>query len=238
MANNVLKNTQDRKAYIITGPTSGIGRATALELAKHGTVVLVGRNREKLSHLQKTIENMAKCRFGGVRCFRYDKCEACGTADHSASASGGRFAQQCRNHVADCIAEHPRMGFVVRHQPSRALALTEALAPHLLDGVNVVFIVSAIEDPSGKPVEVFRNGGRRDISAEAQRQGEWENTRLQECEAWTAYSTSKQCCLAARAMALARENPRLRINAIDSGIVPGTGLGGDGSAVGRFIFGY
>jgi len=32
----------DRKAYIITGPTSGIGRATALEMAKHGQIILVG----------------------------------------------------------------------------------------------------------------------------------------------------------------------------------------------------
>ena len=39
-----LKNS---KAYVITGPTSGIGRLTAFELAKFGTVVLVGRNRKK-----------------------------------------------------------------------------------------------------------------------------------------------------------------------------------------------
>ena len=43
-------------AYIITGPTSGIGRATALELAKHGTVVLVGRDTRKLKALQGEIE--------------------------------------------------------------------------------------------------------------------------------------------------------------------------------------
>ena len=36
--------SENRKAYIITGPTSGAGRATALEMAKHGTLVLVGRN--------------------------------------------------------------------------------------------------------------------------------------------------------------------------------------------------
>ena len=36
------------KAYVITGPTSGMGRATAFELAKHGKVVLVGRDRAKL----------------------------------------------------------------------------------------------------------------------------------------------------------------------------------------------
>ncbi|MEW9702880.1 hypothetical protein [Paenibacillus sp. SI8] len=37
------KSTHTSPAWIITGPTSGIGRRTALELAKHGTVVLVGR---------------------------------------------------------------------------------------------------------------------------------------------------------------------------------------------------
>ncbi|HZD77008.1 MAG TPA: SDR family NAD(P)-dependent oxidoreductase, partial [Acidobacteriaceae bacterium] len=49
-------NASERKAYIITGPTSGIGHLTALELAKHGTVVLVGRDRKKLDEVQKTIE--------------------------------------------------------------------------------------------------------------------------------------------------------------------------------------
>ncbi|MHC5542413.1 SDR family NAD(P)-dependent oxidoreductase, partial [Singulisphaera rosea] len=49
-------NATDRKAYIITGPTSGIGRCAAFELAKHGTVVLVGRDRGRLDEVQKTIE--------------------------------------------------------------------------------------------------------------------------------------------------------------------------------------
>ncbi len=48
---------ENKKAYIITGPTSGIGYETALELTKYGTVVLVGRNREKLEQVQKTIKN-------------------------------------------------------------------------------------------------------------------------------------------------------------------------------------
>ena len=39
------------KAYIVTGPTSGIGRQTALELAKHGTVVLVGRDPSRLAEV-------------------------------------------------------------------------------------------------------------------------------------------------------------------------------------------
>ena len=37
------------EAYVVTGPTSGIGRRTALELAKHGTVVLVGRDPDRLA---------------------------------------------------------------------------------------------------------------------------------------------------------------------------------------------
>src|SRR5690242_15727333 len=53
---NSMNNATQPVAYIITGPTSGIGRATAFEVAKHGTVVLVGRDREKLTQLQKEVE--------------------------------------------------------------------------------------------------------------------------------------------------------------------------------------
>ena len=56
LAKAVLENTSDSNAYIITGPTSGIGRLTARELAKHGTVVLVGRDSGKLDEVEKTIE--------------------------------------------------------------------------------------------------------------------------------------------------------------------------------------
>ena len=40
--NNSINNSLEHKAYIITGPTSGIGRRTALDAAKYGTVLLVG----------------------------------------------------------------------------------------------------------------------------------------------------------------------------------------------------
>src|SRR5258708_12742849 len=51
-----INNSAEHKAYIITGPTSGIGRRTALDVAKYDTVVLVGRDREKLDALQKEIQ--------------------------------------------------------------------------------------------------------------------------------------------------------------------------------------
>jgi short-subunit dehydrogenase len=43
-----MNNPTERKAYIITGPTSGAGRATAFEMAKHSTLMLVGRDSGKL----------------------------------------------------------------------------------------------------------------------------------------------------------------------------------------------
>ena len=60
MSTPALENRSDRKAYIITGPTSGIGRRTAFELAKHGTVVLVGRDRRKLDGVQTAIEQQRR----------------------------------------------------------------------------------------------------------------------------------------------------------------------------------
>ena len=43
------------KAFIVTGPTSCIGRATVLELSKHGTIVLVGRDAMRLEEVQRAI---------------------------------------------------------------------------------------------------------------------------------------------------------------------------------------
>jgi NAD(P)-dependent dehydrogenase (short-subunit alcohol dehydrogenase family) len=60
MSKTVSEDLSRRNAYVITGPTSGIGRATALELAKHGTVVLVGRDRKKLDEVQKVIEKKGR----------------------------------------------------------------------------------------------------------------------------------------------------------------------------------
>ena len=76
--------------------------------------------------------------------------------------------------------------------------------------------------------------GGRYISAEASAHGEWQQPRSK-IPGIDAYSTSKQCNLA-YALALSRELPRLRINAIEPGINPATGLGGANGFM-RFLFG-
>lgn len=53
---NTDNNKLSSKAWIITGPTSGFGLHTAPELAKHGTVVLVGRNPNELAVVEAEIE--------------------------------------------------------------------------------------------------------------------------------------------------------------------------------------
>lgn len=111
-------------------------------------------------------------------------------------------------------------------------ALTEGLVPHLPDGSEIVFVVSAIEDPERKPAKVMGMRGGRFLSVEAGARGEWlpDGAKMAGVD---AYATSKQCSLAAT-FALAREHPRLHIDAVEPGINPDTGLG-DMNAALRFV---
>jgi NAD(P)-dependent dehydrogenase (short-subunit alcohol dehydrogenase family) len=121
------------------------------------------------------------------------------------------------------------MSFVTNHLGP--FALTESLAPSLPDGANVVFIVSAVEDPERKPAVAAGFRGGRYVSAEASARGEWKPGGAKK-PGFDAYATSKQASLAA-AMAFARETPRLHFNAIEPGLNPTTGLGG--GDVGTFV---
>jgi short-subunit dehydrogenase len=94
MPNSKSRNpSAERKAYIITGPTSGIGRRTALDVAKHGTAVLVGRDREKLGALQKEIVQK-----GGNAVF----------ADFGSFGFANALTQDCRfaNYLAHCCSDY------------------------------------------------------------------------------------------------------------------------------------
>jgi NAD(P)-dependent dehydrogenase (short-subunit alcohol dehydrogenase family) len=121
------------------------------------------------------------------------------------------------------------MSFATNHLGP--FALTEALVPSLPDGANVVFVVSAVEDPERKPAVAAGFRGGRYISAEASALGEWKPGGAKR-PGFDAYATSKQAILAA-AMAFARETPRLHFNAIEPGLNPTTGLGG--GDVGAFV---
>lgn len=140
------------KAYIVTGPTSGFGRRTALELARHGIVVLVGRDRSKLDDVQKAIEG-----DGGKAV-----AVLCDLSDLASVRRAATAVIELGLHVAGLLNNagfmQPRpsrnalgwdMTFATNHLGP--FALTEALAPHLPDGAQVVFICSGVEDPERKP---------------------------------------------------------------------------------------
>ncbi|HEY6849674.1 MAG TPA: SDR family NAD(P)-dependent oxidoreductase [Terracidiphilus sp.] len=236
MPNPTSRNpSAESKAYIITGPTSGIGRRTALDVAKQGTVVLVGRDRGKLDTLQQEIQ-----REGGNAVY-----VVCDLSDirsvHRAAAKIVRLELPLAGLVnnAGIMQLRPTknargwdMSYATNHLGP--FVLTEALMPHLRDGANIVFVVSAVEDPERKPAVSAGFRGARYISAEASARGDWEPGGFAK-PGFDAYATSKQAILAA-ALELARETPRLHIDAIEPGFNPGTGLGaGDANAFVRFV---
>jgi len=222
----------NQKAYIVTGPTSGIGRATALELAKHAPVVLVGRDRKKLDDLQKVIEGKGRHAVSVV-------------CDLSEIASVRNAAQEITK-LGLPIAGLLNNAGIMQMRPTKnslgwdlsfatnhlgPFALTEALAPHLADGTNVLFVVSAVEDPERKPAVAAGFRGSRYISVEACARGEWKPGGSPK-PGFDAYATSKQAILAA-ALAFSRETPRLHFNAVEPGFNPTTSLGG--GDVGAFV---
>jgi NAD(P)-dependent dehydrogenase (short-subunit alcohol dehydrogenase family) len=214
------------KAYILTGPTSGIGLRTAFELAKHGTVVLVGRNHNKLDKVQKDIEK-TRGHAVSVVCDLSDLASVRQAAAQIV-ALGLPVAGLVNN--AGIMEMRPSknkrgwdLTFATNHLGP--FAWTEALVPNLADGANVLFVVSGVEDPGRKPAVAAGFRGGRFLSVEASVRGEWKPGGSAR-PSFDAYATSKQAILAA-AMAFARETPRLRFNAVEPGVNPSTGLGGD-----------
>jgi NAD(P)-dependent dehydrogenase (short-subunit alcohol dehydrogenase family) len=229
-----LKNAADHRAYIVTGPTSGIGRRAALELAKHGAVVLVGRDRQRLDGVRSIIERMGQratsvvCDLSDMASVERAAVEIIALDLPIAGLLNNAGIRQVR---PTQTARGWDMTFATNHLGP--FALTEALAPHLPDGVNVVFVASAVEDPERKPAKAAGFRGGRYISAEASARGEWRpGGSIQ--PGFDAYATSKQAILAA-AMAFARETPRLRFNAVEPGLTPTTGLARDSGPAVRFL---
>jgi NAD(P)-dependent dehydrogenase (short-subunit alcohol dehydrogenase family) len=234
---DLVNNPTDRNAYIITGPTSGIGRGTAFELAKHGTVVLVGRDRRKLDEMQKTIERKGQravsvvCDLSDLASVRRAAAEIIALHLSIAGLLNNAGIMQMR---ATKNALGWDMTFATNHLGP--FALTEALVPHLPNSANVVFVASAVEDPERKPAKAFGFRAGRYISAEASAHGEWKPGGSKQPGA-DACATSKQAILAA-AMAFARDTPRLRFNAIEPGVNPTTALARDAGAFVRFLSSY
>jgi NAD(P)-dependent dehydrogenase (short-subunit alcohol dehydrogenase family) len=227
----------ERKAYVITGPTSGIGHSTALELAKYGTVVLVGRDQGKLDEVQKTIERAGQhavpvgCDLSDLASARRAAAEIIALQLPLAGLVNNAGIIEMR---ATKNAQGWDTAFATNHLGP--FVLTEALMPHLPDGANVVFVCSGVEDPQRKPAVIAGFRGGRYISAEASARGEWKPGGSAH-PGLDAYATSKQCNLAT-VMAFTRETPRLRFNAVEPGFSPATSLSRDANVLLRLLGKY
>ncbi|MFF7156012.1 SDR family NAD(P)-dependent oxidoreductase [Streptomyces sp. NPDC008139] len=230
--------TAHEEAYIVTGPTSGIGLRAALELARHATVVLVGRDPGKLDGVRETVEARGGTAVTVV-------CDLAEPASVRAAAArivelGLPLAGLLNNagvfpNRAGANSLGWDLAFATNHLGP--FALTEALVPHLPDGAHVVFVCSGVEDPERRPAVVAGFRGARYVSAEASARGEWlpGGSKL---PGGDAYATSKQCNLAT-VLAFAREAPRLRFTAVEPGFSPATDLGRDSGialrALGKYV---
>ena len=215
-----------RPAWVVTGPTSGIGYRTALELAAYGTVVLVGRNADKLAAVQRQIED-----GGGVATPVVADFADVFSARQAASqvAALDLSVRGVLNNAGIMLSKPAtsphgwELAFATNHLGP--LAFTDALVPALADGTNVVFIASAVEDPERKPAVRAGFRGSRYISAEAAARGEYRPGGSPR-PGMDAYATSKQGNLAT-VFSLARQHPRLRFRAIEPGVNPASNLGSD-----------
>lgn len=218
------------RAWIITGPTAGIGRRTALTLATHGTVVLVGRDAAKLDGVKREITTQGGTAIAVV-------------ADLSDLASVRRAATEIVSLGLSLVglvnnagimplqAETTAQGWDLAYATNHLgpFVLTEALLPYLQDDAHIVFVCSAVEDPDRKPAVTAGFRGSRYLSAEASARGEWKPGGAKR-PGMDAYATSKQGNLAT-ALAFARETPRIRFSAVEPGFSPGSDLGRGAGAV-------
>jgi NAD(P)-dependent dehydrogenase (short-subunit alcohol dehydrogenase family) len=169
-----VKSNKGNNAYVLTGPTSGAGRATALEMAPLGTLVLVGRNPAKLAEITKIVERLGRqavpvvCDFSDLASVRRASAEIVAL---NLSIVGLLNNAGIQNPSVSKTADGWDNTFVTNHLGP--FLLTEALLPHLENGARVLFVASATEDPDRKPAVRAGFRGGRYVSAEASMRGEW-----------------------------------------------------------------
>jgi NAD(P)-dependent dehydrogenase (short-subunit alcohol dehydrogenase family) len=231
-------SSSQKKTWVITGPTSGIGRWAALELAHRGTVVLVGRDPGKLRELEQEINILPQghavavvADFADVESVRHAAEQITSLGLSISGVANNAGGMQIKGGVSK---QGWDIAFATNHLGP--LAFTEALIPHLPNGAVVTFTASGVEDPDRKPATQAGFRGSRYISAMASARGEFlegGSTNI----GFDAYATSKQGNLAT-VFSLAREHPRLRFRAVEPGFNPGTGLSRDANPALRWIARY
>jgi retinol dehydrogenase 12 len=116
---NAFADSMAGKVCLVTGATAGIGRVTALELAKRGaTVVMVGRNQQRCEAAAEEIR-----REVGANCVEFIK------ADLSSQADIRRLAREFleRHNRLDILVNNAGALFALRRESVDGIEMTLAL---------------------------------------------------------------------------------------------------------------
>ncbi|MFW8745027.1 SDR family NAD(P)-dependent oxidoreductase, partial [Mesorhizobium japonicum] len=204
-------------------------------LARHGTVVLVGRDPEKLRELESEIDSLPDghaisvvADFADIDSVRRAAREIVELGLPIAGVANNAGGMQTKGGTSKQGWE---IAFATNHLGP--FAFTEALIPHLADGTVVLFTASGVEDPERTPATRSGFRGSRYLSAEASARGEFRAGGSSHA-GFDAYATSKQGNLAT-VFSLSRQYPRLRFRAVEPGFNPGTGLSRDASPALQWI---
>lgn len=238
-----MNNPSDRNAFVVTGPTSGMGRSMALALATpDATVFLVARDRAKLDALVSSIEGARGRAIAIVADFT--DLAAVVRAAHEITARAKKDGLRLVGLLNNAGMQQRRttktargieLTYAVNHLAS--FALTEALLPALSPGAAVVFVASGTEDPNLAGATAFGFRGARFLSVADSAHGIFAPGGST-VPGLDAYATSKLCnILSARGLARDIAPERARFFAFDPGFVPGTGLA-HGEVQGFMLFAW
>lgn len=225
---------------LVTGASSGIGFATALILAASHRLILPVRSVERGDALQRAIK--------AIHSHADLQTTVCDLASlGSVREFSTQLAASLRNVVLGgiaCIAgvqivkglqlsaDGHELTFAVHHLAHSLLVLR--LLGQLAPGAAVLFVGSSTHNAGYLWARAFGFEAGRFSSVEALARGDTLTEASEPARGRQRYANAKLCNLITM-YGLAREIPatRLRFCAVDPGLVPGTGLARDNTALNR-----
>ena len=229
------------KSIIITGATSGIGYECAIQIAKlaiNEQIILACRNLKTGNETIEVIKH--KTGHKNIICLPLDleslesirefkkQFEKTGTKISTLINNAGLQNVDKTKYTKDGIEQT----FGVNHLAP--FYLTLLLIPYLAEDASITFTASGTHDPdqkSGMPAPEFKEAKLLAYPVET------DETKIKVGQ--RRYATSKLCnILTTYELQKRLANTKIRVNAFDPGLVPGTGLARNYPPVLKFISDY
>lgn len=232
------------RIFVMTGATSGMGLQLARNLAQNsGVHLIIGARTPASAHvLQRlvpanrlTLLELDLANLASVTRFCKQAIEAVGSKaalDAIVCNAGLQIVDGPR-----MTADGVEMTFAANHLGH--FLLVHGLLPMVRQDGLVVTTASGTHDPNDPLARTFGFRGGIFPSAEAVARGELDASADPLQQGKDRYATSKLCnILFIKEMARRGENGSVRFLAFDPGLMPGTGLARDYSAIQRFGWTY